>query len=572
MYHAGWGKQEIEIQPQGYAMFGYGQWHHRAYDRRTPLYARALYVADASGQAIIFCCLDMGCVTGAMRIGVCDALLELWGQSFNESALILTATHTHSGPGGCSFEALYNLPTPGFVPAHVAAVVSACVSAILTAQQTAAPTALMLGHGHFGEETPVAWNRSLPAYNRNPDVVKRTPAETHLALDRAMAVLSLQRTGEVQALLSLFGVHATCLGNDLHSHDGDNKGYAAAHAEQCLAEAGVAHPVAIFAQATAGDVSPHYHGKGDVARRKLLKGDAEVAYAVQNGLYQSICAQAALTSDENVVVEGEIDAILRYIDFSAIHAAAEFTGGDIDAWTSDPCHGTAFFQGTPVDGPGASGVLITPIAKLADAVRALRLSPLMRRTASAAYYRRLYAAQGVKSIMLETGRKLIFGRPMGTTLPSGIDPLIGELKRQIQAGAIIDSPLVPTHLPIQIVVLGQLALVCCPGEFTTTAGRRLLDSVRARLTARGIEHVLICTYCNDYMGYVTTQEEYQQQAYEGGHTLFGQWTLAAFQTSFADLAAELSLPAPARSHDHPVRPHPVPSAELAKRSALAVPR
>ncbi len=36
-------------------------------------------------------------------------------------------------------------------------------------------------------------------------------------------------------------------------------------------------------------------------------------------------------------------------------------------------------------------------------------------------------------------------------------------------------------------------------------------------------------------------EEYQQQAYEGGHTLFGQWTLAACQSKFKVLAEQLLL-------------------------------
>ena len=542
MYRSGWGKQEIDIEPQGYAMFGYGQWHHRATDRRTALYARALYIADAHGNTVIFCCLDLGCITGAIRAGVSDALRAKMGAAFNDASLVLTATHTHSGPGGCSFEALYNIPTPGFVPEHLAAVVVASASAIISASQTALDTELSLQRSCFAEDIPVAWNRSLPAYNRNPDVTQRTESETHLALDRAMAVLSLRRAGELHALLSLFGVHATCLGNTLHSHDGDNKGYAAALAEQALAQAGVADGVAIFAQASAGDVSPHYHGKGDVARRKALKGDAEVAYAVQNGRYQSELALSAGQEDEHVI-HGEIDAILSFIDFTAIHASAEFSDGNAEAWTSDPCHGAAFFQGTRVDGPGTPALLISAVEKLADTTRAWRLSPLMRRSQNATYYRRLYAAQSPKSILLEAVRKQILGRPMdGLPLPNGIDPTIDELKRQIKAGAINDSPLVPTRLPLQIIVIGQLALVCCPGEFTTVAGQRMLDTVRERLTSRGVTEVLICTYCNDYMGYVTTQQEYQQQAYEGGHTLFGQWTLAAFQTCYAGLAEQLCKP------------------------------
>jgi neutral ceramidase len=91
--------------------------------------------------------------------------------------------------------------------------------------------------------------------------------------------------------------------------------------------------------------------------------------------------------------------------------------------------------------------------------------------------------------------------------------------------------------------------------------------VQAALQAQGITQVLICTYCNDYMGYVTTQEEYQEQAYEGGHTIFGQWTLAAFQTEFEKLARELGRSPETRQHDQHTRPPTVPATELALRTS-----
>jgi neutral ceramidase len=442
---------------------------------------------------------------------------------------------------------------------------------VLTAWKSAAPTELGMGRADFADDVPVAWNRALASYNRNPDVKKHDRSESHLALDRSMAVLSLRRDGELHSLLSLFGVHATCLGSSLSRYDGDNKGYAAAHVERTLAASGVDGSVAIFAQATAGDVSPHYHGKGDLARRQKIKGEAEYVYAAKNGHYQSDCALSALSANREERINGEIDSILSFIDLNHIHAAPEFANGEADAWTSDPCHGASFFQGTPVDGPGTPAVLIRTVSALASSVKALRLSPLMRLFKDADYHRRLYASQGDKAILLEAGRKQILGRPMGAILPSIIDPLIGELKRQINVGAIKESLLVPTRMPLQIVTIGQLALVCCPGEFTTIAGKRVLETVKSRLQKRGIEYVLICTYCNDYMGYVTTQEEYQQQAYEGGHTLFGQWTLAAFQTEFAKLADEMLKPDAKRAHDRVTRPLPVPEHELALRSNLPVP-
>lgn len=572
VYQAGWSRKEIGIVPRGHAMHGYGHWQHRARGVRTPLYARAVYLADAGGGELYFCCLDLGYVTHAMREGVLALLRARLGAGFDEAGLVLTCTHTHSGPGGCAHEALYNVVTPGFVPEHLEAVVAAAGAALLAARAEAAPTELALAEGAFGDEVAVAWNRSLAAYNRNPDVQRRGERETHLALDRRMAVLGLLRDGRPAALVSLFGVHATCLGNSLTLHDGDNKGRAALYAEAQLEAAGAAGAVAIFAQATAGDVSPHYQGPGDIARRAALRGEAEYDYAERNGRHQGDLA-LALLAGAGVPVAGAIDSIFGYADFTDIAADPAYAGGERDARTGPPAHGVAFFAGTRVDGPGMPAPIAAASRLLARRLRQKRLGALERfPAAEQAYYRRLYAAHGPKDILMEATPRTILGHSLARLpLPGFVDPLVGEMKRQARIGAIKDSPLVPTVLPLQVVTLGTLALVCCPGEFTTTAGRRLRETVAGVLAARGVTHTLLCSYCNDYMGYVTTREEYLEQAYEGGHTIFGQWTLAAFQTRFAALARELCQPPAARRHDRETRPAPVPADELALRSRLTPP-
>ncbi|MDZ4297160.1 MAG: neutral/alkaline non-lysosomal ceramidase N-terminal domain-containing protein [Moraxellaceae bacterium] len=567
MYQAGWGRQEIGVSPRGYAMYGYGQPGHRALGQETPLYARAFFVQDAAGQALTFCCLDLGYVSYAMRAGAIERLRERMGAVFNDAAFVLTCTHTHSGPGGCSHDVMYNLVTPGFVPEHLEAIISATVDAVLAAWQSAAPTDLNLASGRFDEAVPVAWNRSLKAWNRNPDVTRYQEGENHKALERTMQVLSFSRDGQMHSLLSLFGVHATCLGNSLDRHDGDNKGYASAQVEQQLADVDA---VAIFAQGTAGDVSPHYHGPRQTARRNAIKGRAEYVYAAENGRYQSDMALNIAADPQQATVNGGIDAIFTYVDFTAVHADPAMANGEPEAWTTDPCHGVSFFAGTPVDGHGVPPPLASVMRIGARVVRNYRLGPMSRLSPEERqYYQRLYSAQGSKDIFMETGRKLVLGRTFDRLgLPDAADPLMAEMKRQAKAGAINESAMVPTVLPLQIVILGQIALVSCPGEFTTIAGRRLLKVVAERLRPRGIEQVLICTYCNDYMGYVTTNEEYQEQAYEGGHTMFGQWTLAAFQTGFVSLAEELLKPESERMHDRVTQPKPAPVAELMLRSSL----
>lgn len=572
-YLAGWAKCDLGIPARGYAMHGFGNWHNRAYGQQSALFARSFFLEDSEGGQLYFCCVDMGYVTHAMREGVCQQLRKKWGSAFREERLVMTCTHTHSGPGGCTHDALYNVVTPGFRPDHLEAVVNACVSTLLHAKETAAPTELGLCHGYFDDSTEVAWNRSIKAYNRNPDVTPRSETETHLALSRQMQLLTFKRNGEVVSLLSLFGVHATCVGNSQTQHDGDNKGYAASHAEAVLAAEGKAGAVAIFAQATAGDVSPHYHGPGQMARRKRIKGDAEYAYAKRNGELQSEFALALAKSGKDHTVSGQLDALFSYVDFTDVHADARFANGNPNAYTSEPCHGVAFFTGTPVDGPGMPGILGWGAKRIANGVRRHRLNNLQAFSEEdQRYFKRIYDAQGPKAILLEAGRKKILGQTLNKLMmPDIADPLVGEMKRQARIGAINKSAMVPTVLPLQIVRLGNLALVCCPGEFTTTAGERVRKVVADKL-AGAVEQVLICTYCNDYMGYVTTFEEYQEQAYEGGHTIFGQWTLAAFQTCFEKLAAELPKADSERQHDRVTRPAPVPEDELALRSGLPVPK
>jgi neutral ceramidase len=279
-----------------------------------------------------------------------------------------------------------------------------------------------------------------------------------------------------------------------------------------------------------------------------------------------------LAEQPGEVIEGPLDAIFGYADFGAIKADPRFANGNDDAGTSEPCHGVSFFAGTPIDGRG----MPAPVAMLARAIagrlkkrRLARLPELP--TAEQDYYRRIYAAQGPKAILLEAGRKRILGRPLSELALAFADPSTAELKRQARSGAIDESPLVPTVLPLQIVRIGALAIVCCPGEFTTTAGTRVMHSVAEILRPGGTRQVLICTYANDYMGYVTTNEEYQEQCYEGGHTIFGQWTLAAFQTRLTRLAGEMLKPERERQHDRTMRPPRVPPDELAKRTDLPVP-
>ena len=572
MFMVGWDKQEIHIQAQGFAMFGFGSWTHRAYEKRTALFARTFTIRDSvQTQPTIMCCLDFGCITYAMRQGVVDVLKQKLADKFDEQKLLMMATHTHSAPGGCAYEALYNMPTPGFVPEHLNAVIEAVTQSIFNAMDAEQETEISYQTCQFSDQTPVAWNRSLQAYNRNPDVVQRVETETHLALNREMQLLGFYRHNEkkekqLHALISLFGVHATCLGNTLKAHDGDNKGYASALSEQYLQAQGVEYPVAIFAQATAGDVSPHFHGPKQDKIRKQIKGEKEYQYAEQNGRYQSELAIKALSNHHASVtwLKGDLDGVLSYADLSQIDVPAEFSNGVENAKTSVACHGVGFFRGTPIDGQGAAKPITQVMSLFSKQVRKKRLAN--PNAPDYLKYKALYDSQFPKDIVLESAENRLFGQNIDIS-PSIIDPLIAEMNRQVKAGAIQVSPLVPSVIPLQILKIGQLALVCCPGEITTTAGQRVIQTVAKQLAGNSaLEKICLVSYCNDYMGYITTNEEYQQQAYEGAHTLYGQWTHAAIQFKFQQLSQQLNLESSQRQYDQTTRPAEIPKHELEKRT------
>src|SRR5699024_4390359 len=242
---------------------------------------------------------------------------------------------------------------------------------------------------------------------------------------------------------------------------------------QALQQQGVKNPVAIFAQSTCGDVSPHYQGQGKMRRRRKLKGEAEYAYAEANGRKQSDHALSMLTQVESVAISGAIDGVLTYADLSQQKADPEFARGKENAYTTPPCHGVAFFGGTPVDGPGMPKPLVVGAKLIANIVRKRRLKN--KNSQDYAYYQHLYASQGPKHILMESERKQVLGYDFAKIpLPNFSDPLVKEIKQQARAGALHKSPMVPSVLPLQIVRLGNVTLVCPPGEFTTVSGRRLL--------------------------------------------------------------------------------------------------
>lgn len=96
-----------------------------------------------------------------------------------------------------------------------------------------------------------------------------------------------------------------------------------------------------------------------------------------------------------------------------------------------------------------------------------------------------------------------------------------------------------TQQPVQLMRIGNIALVAIPAEPTTMVGRRMRAAVLAQLQDSGVDTVIINGLANNYSGYLTTREEFATQHYEGASTEYGPYQTAAYIQEYTRLAEAL---------------------------------
>lgn len=556
IFEIGTAKSEITAFEYGIGMMGYGMPFNIVKDIETPLFARALVIKNPkTNQKVCFVNAEIAFYTIALKNAVVQKLQNEYPElGYNEQNIILTAQHTHSAAGGLSHYLLYNFTIVGFKPKIFQKVLNGTIEAILHATQSTQPATLDFITGAFENELPVAFNRSLRAYNANPEVQpKCKPTETHLAIDRTMKILRATHTnGSLLAIWNWFGVHTTSISNDNRRICSDNKGYAANYTETFFSQKANTHTnfIAVFAQDAAGDVTPNYIWD---KKKKWTRGKFENDFesAKYNGTLQFEKAKELISKNNDAVtpVENGIDYMLQYFDFSNTKIDPQFANGCHNLRTVPAAQGFAFFEGTK-EGPGMPKIISLFGQAMMKAVSFYEKN-ILKYFFDEKSNRDIalkYKMHGKKNILMETTT----GRMLGTfnirklVLPSGLDPAIKQFKSLDTKGITRYTPWVPHILPIQVICIGQLAMVGIAAEITTIASKRLADTALAILKHRGIANVIINSYANGYSGYITTPEEYDCQCYEGGHTIFGKWTLPAYQTHLKNMCIEMLKPAAER--------------------------
>ena len=546
MYKIGVSKVEMTYFKEGAGMLGYGMHFHQIQGVETPQYARA-FVIESDDKKIVFVNADFCFSTNYLKTRVVTRLvLEKPELGYSDANVMITAQHTHSAAGGYTQHLAYNFTTPGFKEDVCMRYANAIFDAIVEADQNKKPGDISHHKAMFDKDAEICFNRSVRAYNQNPEVGVRVPMKKrHLAADRTMKLLRFDDAGgKPIGSLNWFGVHTTSVSNRHRKVCYDNKGYAADLFETSLKEKYKDENIVTgFAQDAAGDISPNFiwDRRNREYRGKHLDDYESAAY---NGKLQSDKAQEIFDSASKIgkKIKGDIDYLLMYADMSAVGIDESYTGGLKHETTSDPTWGMSFLEGT-TDGQGAAKIVGQAVRVFLGSIRqvevmAARMSKNEERQKKVIGY---YNAHHPKAIVINHATGVTAGalHPEKLVVPNFVDPAIKFIKLANKVGYGKKTPWIPQVLPLQIFIIGNLAIVGIPSEITTIAGARLRKTIAEVLEERGVSEVLLSPYANSYAGYITTYEEYRLQLYEGGHTLFGKWTLAAYQMKFKQMAEEL---------------------------------
>ncbi len=484
-YLIGAGASDITGPIVDLAFAGYVRPTHIANGVHTRLSARAFIIGELeSDKRLVFVSSDLLNTSHEVRLSVVDNLRAIHGDLYTLENVVLGATHTHSSPGGYSHEG-------SFRQAYFDAVVAGITEAIQAAHENLEPGRILIGERTV-EGAGV--NRSRVAYLQNPEEERARYAED---TDTNMTLLRFDGADGVIGALNWFAVHPTTLTYNNTLVSADHKGFAALEMEKRVRTGGDSAErfVAAFAQGNCGDVT------GNLNLDNTGPGVDDYDSARIIGQRQLDAAMALLQS-ASVPLTGGIEVRLRAVDFTDLEIGGELTGTGPQR-TCFPAYGYSFAGGSTEDG-GGHPLFVEGMLEPEESIEAL------------------------VQLVLEP-------------------PPVSEALRTCHAPKPILYPKAQQDpLPIGVAKIGQLALVFIPSEVTTMSGRRLRDTVRSSLGDQ-VEHVVIAGYSNDYAGYITTPEEYAVQQYEGGHTLFGPWTLPAFQQEIGRLAQSIADGSPSPS-------------------------
>ncbi|XP_008941068.1 PREDICTED: neutral ceramidase, partial [Merops nubicus] len=484
----------------------------------TRLYSRAFIVADLEdSRRVVFVSADIGMVSQRLRLEVLKKLKSKYGDLYRQDNVILSGTHTHSGPGGYFQYTLFWITSKGLIRPSLNAIVNGIVKSIDIAHQNMKKGKLFINRG-IVENSQI--NRSPFSYLENP-ASERSRYSSNT--DKEMVMLKMVgEDGQELGFISWFAVHPVSMNNTNHLVNSDNVGYASYLFEREKNKGmlpGEGSFVAAFASSNLGDVSPNTKGPfcintGDScnnpqstcpvggARMCIAMGPGNDMFDSTRIIGQNIYLKAReLYEKASQVVTGPLSSAHQWVNMSDVLVELNATH---TVKTCKPALGHSFAAGT-IDGAGAFNFTQGSVEEdpFWDEIRDQLLGKPSNETK---------ACHKPKPILFSTG----------------------EMTRP--------HPWHPDIVDVQIAAIGSLAIVAVPGEFTTMSGRRLREAVKREFDSHGTPgmDVVIAGLCNVYTHYITTYEEYQAQRYEAASTIYGPHTLSAYIQLYRGLARAIA--------------------------------
>lgn len=545
----------------------------------TRQYARAyVFRTPCNGKRLMFVSADIGLMVGSLRSGVLDRIAadpEL-SPHYGPENLMLSATHTHSGPAGYSHYEAPNALHFGYDATVYEAIVQGLYQSIRLAHANLiAHPATLSPKLAIGELLNANINRSKPAFAMNAEDERRqflNQRGEEVQVNKRVVQLNLRRDdGTAIGLINWFGVHPTTVGQATTLVSSDNKGYAAVGFEKLMrtdyrVAPGTDTFVAAFAQADEGDSSPNLFIEQYLPpdpRRGGGKDDYE-SNAI-NGTKQ--LAKALELHDQGKALSGPVDYRFFHVAMNDVEVtdpvvlASLRHPPELDSADKRTCNGAlgVSFAAGAEDGPGYTSEGINCAASpelienaVAD-VQAVLDGKIPGHLLSAALVCHVDALP-LLGLGCQAEKPVLIPLHLLDTPLSALEQLIafGALNLDLN---LLD--LEPKVLPVQLFRIGNLAILGLPWEVTTMSARRLRKTVLDELAPVGVDTVVVAGLVNDFVHYLTTREEYASQQYEGGSNIFGPWTLAAVQQESRRLALAMRNDAPSPAGPAYIRGVPV---------------
>ncbi|XP_025992627.2 neutral ceramidase isoform X2 [Solenopsis invicta] len=515
LYNIGVGRADSTGPSAEIVFMGYAKLEQKGNGLHLRTFSRA-YIIDDGAERFVFVNVDSGMMGHDIRQEVLRKLKTQFGDMYTERNVMISATHTHSAPGGYMLNVLFDLPTFGFARESLDAIVNGITKSIQRAHNAVVPGRIFIAHGKV---LNVNINRSPQAYLQNPKS-ERDKYEDNV--DKILTQIQfIGADDEPLGVINWFAVHPTSMNNTNHLISSDNVGYASILFEKMMnknSAVGTGPFVAAFASTNLGDVSPNIRGPkcefsgNNCSEQYTCPGKKEMCFAsgpgkdmfestsiIAHKLYQE--SARLWQSNEAVEVFGPIRAVHQYVDMP--EQSAEFynetTGKFENVHGCVPAMGYSFAAGT-TDGPGSFAFeqgTTTPNI-FWNAVRNFLAAPTESDI----------RCHSPKPILLATGRMKL--------------PYLWQ----------------PKIVPTQVAVIGNVVIAGVPGEFTTMSGRRLREAIKKVVNNASSDEtvVIVAGLCNIYSDYITTPEEYQIQRYEGASTIYGPHTLTIYLKQYRELA------------------------------------